>query len=258
MSLVFLGCFNQAQKAHQVTDYCWLVVNLGGVNSMSVASPSGRPVCTLSGEQPSALLLPKGSVLDFDYGEGRENWVLMFHDGVVEESPYGVVFSWNHLQAELPAYHPLDSTQARRSKDYLLRILQAHHNPETDSTLALDLMICALMDCILNPELPIEQEAPAEALRKRIIGDRSFVMTLSALSLECGYSVDHMRRLFEARFDTTPKAFRTDYRMQLAQEFLKMHSYTVKQVGEQLGFSSPAHFSLAFKKHFGTTPGAVR
>lgn len=258
MTIRPLECFNSAQIEHQVTDHCWLLVNLGGLNTMSVALASGRPLCSLCGRQPFALLLPPGCVLDFDYGEDRENWVILLPEGSVEESNLGIALSWGEIQGEMPGYHPLDAGQAERSRECLTRMLQAAHNPESDASLSLNLAFCTLLDCILNPELPIEQEAPAEALRKRIIGDRSFVKTLSALSMECGYSVDHMRRLFEARFGVPPKAFRTDYRMQLAQEFLKMQSLSVKQVGEQLGFSSPAHFSLAFKKHFGKTPGAFR
>jgi AraC-like DNA-binding protein len=258
MKIVALGYFNQVQKAHQVTGYCWLVVNLGGLNSLSVEFPSGRQLCSLGGPHPFALLLPKGSVLDFDYGEGRENWVIMFPEGTVKESPGGVTLSWNQMQGNLPGYHPLDAIQAERSRDYLMRTLQARHDPDTDSSLAIDLMVCGLLDCILSPELPIEEEGPAEALRRRIIADDGFVETLSALSLDCGYSVDHVRRLFEARFDVTPKAFRRDYRMHIASDLLKLHNLSVKTVSDRLAFSSPAHFSMAFKKHFGETPGAYR
>ncbi|MFT5128374.1 MAG: AraC family transcriptional regulator, partial [Rhodothermales bacterium] len=95
---------------------------------------------------------------------------------------------------------------------------------------------------------------PAEALRKRIIADRGFVHHLSELSMACGYSADHLRRLFEARFGVSPKVFRTNYRMHLAQDLLKLRDLTVQEVANELGYGHPAHFSTAFKRHIGQSP----
>jgi AraC family transcriptional regulator len=72
--------------------------------------------------------------------------------------------------------------------------------------------------------------------------------------MACGYSSDHIRRLFEARFVVSPKAFRTNYRMHLAQDLLRLRDLNVQEVAEQLGYGHPAHFSTAFKKYVGQSP----
>ena len=92
-------------------------------------------------------------------------------------------------------------------------------------------------------------------LRDRIIADRHFAMSLSDLSFKCGYSPDHIRTLFTARYGVTPKTFRTDYRMRLAKDFLALGALSVRDIAAHLGYSHAAHFSTAFKQHFGHPPG---
>ena len=58
----------------------------------------------------------------------------------------------------------------------------------------------------------------------------------------------------EARFGVSPKVFRTNYRMHLAQDLLKLRGLTVREVANELGYGHPAHFSTAFKRHIGQSP----
>ena len=167
-----------------------------------------------------------------------------------------VALDWPGLQMVVPALMPLDLRQAQQSRLHLHRMLEAFHDPERGAQTRLRLSLYALLDCILNRDVPSEREDPAEALRKSIIADRRFTLQLSALSDACGYSPDHLRRLFEARYGLTPKAFRTQYRMHLAQELLELRGISVREVAEELGYSHPAHFSSAFKAYVGESPHA--
>ena len=60
--------------------------------------------------------------------------------------------------------------------------------------------------------------------------------------------------LFEERFGVSPKNFRTQYRMRLAQDLLRLRDLSVHETATQLGYGHAAHFSIAFKKHFGQSP----
>jgi AraC-like DNA-binding protein len=261
------GVYSFAEKKQQRSTSCWLLVNLGELNAVSATLPSGKQLLSLSESRPFALLLPAGSCFDFDYGSGREDWVVELPSGAICESDaqpnaYSaaqtdaqlVALSWPGMDAEVPGFIRLDSLQVERSRSHLTRMLEAFHSPENHARLSLHLSFYALLDSLLNPGMPLDEEDPAEALRKRIIADRGFVMHLSGLSSACGYSQDHIRRLFEARFGLSPKVFRTDYRMRLAQDLLGLRDLSIQEVALELGYGHPAHFSAAFKRHIGQGP----
>lgn len=55
----------------------------------------------------------------------------------------------------------------------------------------------------------------------------------------------------------TPKAYSTAYRMNIARQLLLSGSWTVSEVADKVGASSPSTFSREFKNHFGYPPSQV-
>ena len=252
-----VGIYTFPEKKRQVCARGWVLINLGALRRVSASLPSGREVCSLTEGRSFAAVLPSGSCYDFDYAKGREDWVVELPKQAIREGDRGhVQMSWVGMAVEVPAFIPLDTAQVERCRVLLTRMLEAFHNPEAAAQTALQLSFYALLDCLLHPDLPVTTDAPAEVLRKRIITDRRFETPLSELSASCGYTPDHLRRLFEARFGLSPKAYRTRYRMHLAQDLLVLRGLRVHEAAEYLGYRHAAHFSVAFKKYFGKSPGA--
>ena len=52
----------------------------------------------------------------------------------------------------------------------------------------------------------------------------------------------------------TPSNFFRTYKLNRAAELLNSGKYTVAEVADKCGFSTQSHFSVVFKKQFGTTP----
>jgi AraC-like DNA-binding protein len=73
-----------------------------------------------------------------------------------------------------------------------------------------------------------------------------------------GMSEGWFRREFRRATGRSPKQFFDRLRMAWAQELLSTTPLTVAQISDRLGFSSPFHFSRAFKKHFDVSPSSVR
>ena len=70
----------------------------------------------------------------------------------------------------------------------------------------------------------------------------------------CHMSKHHFLRVFEEITGRTPLAYRNQIRMDHAAELILEENHTIEEIGDSLGFSSPAYFSAAFKKHFGLSP----
>ncbi len=73
-----------------------------------------------------------------------------------------------------------------------------------------------------------------------------------------GMSEAGFRREFHGVTGSSPKKFYDRLRMAWAEELLHTTPLSVGEIADRLGFSSPYHFSRAFKKHFGMPPSTVR
>ena len=52
----------------------------------------------------------------------------------------------------------------------------------------------------------------------------------------------------------TPLEYRTRIRIESAKQMLESGELSIAEIGEKIGFSSPAHFSTVFKKLVGISP----
>lgn len=66
------------------------------------------------------------------------------------------------------------------------------------------------------------------------------------------------RGLFRRETGMPPKTFHNRLRLKLAEELLASGECNVEQAANRLGFSSPFHFSAAFKRCFGIPPSRCR
>ena len=66
------------------------------------------------------------------------------------------------------------------------------------------------------------------------------------------------RQVFAALTGQAPKRFYDGLRLEYGRGLLRLGIHKVADVAERLGFSSPFHFSRAFKKHFGKPPSEFR
>ncbi len=96
------------------------------------------------------------------------------------------------------------------------------------------------------------------AQARRIIQDRfARAISLHSLSEEVGLSKFHLLRLFREEVGTTPHAYQLHLRISRAREMLDAHA-SAAEVALACGFADQAHFTRAFKRIVGYTPGAFK
>ncbi|MBR0882903.1 helix-turn-helix transcriptional regulator [Bradyrhizobium liaoningense] len=84
-------------------------------------------------------------------------------------------------------------------------------------------------------------------------------MTLNSIAAASGSSMFHLARLFSAEIGLPPHTYVRQMRLQLARELLAHHQgMTIVDVALACGFASQAHFSTAFTKGIGLSPGSFR
>jgi AraC family carnitine catabolism transcriptional activator len=85
-----------------------------------------------------------------------------------------------------------------------------------------------------------------------------FPLTLDALARDLAVSPRTLARLSMRTFGESPMRLYLRIRVQAARNFLFYEEFSIRDIAFACGFSYPAVFSRAFKKHYGQTPRAFR
>lgn len=94
---------------------------------------------------------------------------------------------------------------------------------------------------------------------RALVEERSSQLSsLGAIAAACGVSETHLCRLFQ-RFDTiSPYQLLVRSKMARAAALLLDRGLLVREVGQQLGYEDPYHFSKVFKRVYSLSPEAFR
>ena len=86
----------------------------------------------------------------------------------------------------------------------------------------------------------------------------SFQLTVADLAHAAQCSESRLLRGFKARVGLTPHRFILARRLERARALLNGSNLPISEIALVTGFYDQAHFSTAFARHFGLTPGASR
>ena len=81
---------------------------------------------------------------------------------------------------------------------------------------------------------------------------------LAALAEHLGLTVSAFRRGFDATFDTTPRQFMLNRRIDRAKLLLTDTEKSITDISADMGFATPSHFSTAFRARVGMAPSRYR
>jgi AraC-like DNA-binding protein len=82
--------------------------------------------------------------------------------------------------------------------------------------------------------------------------------TLAALAKEAGLSRSVLAERFRHYLNEPPMAYLTRWRLHLGAQMLASTSYSVAQIGSEVGYESEAAFNRAFKREFTVPPARFR
>ncbi len=81
---------------------------------------------------------------------------------------------------------------------------------------------------------------------------------VASMARELGMSYSNLYAKVKALTGETPKAYITAYRMNIARNLLLSGEWTVSEVADKVGASSPFTFSREFKNYFGYPPSQAK
>jgi len=101
------------------------------------------------------------------------------------------------------------------------------------------------------------QNSPENKIKQVALANMEKGLTIDELAFLCNMSVSTFKRHFSEVFQTSPKKYFIQARMQRAKKLLQMNKRT-SDIYFELGYSNLSSFSIEFKKHFGKSPKTFR
>jgi AraC family carnitine catabolism transcriptional activator len=83
-------------------------------------------------------------------------------------------------------------------------------------------------------------------------------LTIATLAERCTVSQRQLERLFQDQLQETAKAFYVRLRLERAQQLLAESRRPIAEIAVATGFASRAHFTRAYRRAFGKSPGSRR
>jgi AraC-like DNA-binding protein len=212
-----------------------------------------------------AILLPKGLNLHSDYiheGKGLKAYLLFFGADVLSR----------FLSTELLESLPLTNDQAILKLNTSTAIreyfssLTSVYGPLDNNQQLLILKLLELLhlldindDGSLRQSLRAIQKGGSKRNLKRLM-EQFALSDLSAKEIAAlsGRSISTFNRDFKAVYNTTPKQWLIERRLQHAHKMLSQQRCSVTKAATEAGYSNISHFIAAFKKKYGITPHQIK
>lgn len=96
------------------------------------------------------------------------------------------------------------------------------------------------------------------AAREIMLENTDSPYSLNRLAHEAGTNEFTLKKGFKELFGTTVFGMLTDMKMQEAKQYLLNTDMSLAEISSRAGYQHPNHFSAAFKRKFGVTPGKYR
>lgn len=133
-------------------------------------------------------------------------------------------------------------------------------------TEAVGIALLAYLDSLLRQDKGPAKTASLQPMSQRAVRQvKEYIeahlaesLSIHGLAHACGYSPVHFARLFKQAFGMPVHQFILQSRIDSARLKLVSNSCSLAEIASECGFSSQAHFSSAFRRFVGTSPGDFR
>lgn len=210
----------------------------------TVTSSDNSVICAHSGE---FIYLPKGIVYNVAFSDCADDTV----------NSYTVSFSLNNSLGEEIAFSDTVKVfcgppAVREKMPEAASLYEQLHCCPSQLKICL-YSICKAVSAAENKFLPKDYRIIKNGIDyiHRCVDDNPNIDTAAKM---CSVSASYFRRVFKNYNGCTPKEYILNKKIEKAKEMLRSELYTVSEISDILQFSTPAYFTVIFKKKTGFTP----
>jgi AraC-like DNA-binding protein len=246
----FIDRFNFPQKTSYTIPQCQIIFYVKGLVSLS------QPGYDLITPSPFLSIRPAGTPIEFEFNEDRENWVIQIKSSEVRlgKQEQKVECLTDNAWVSLPSVAFLNPEKVSFWQNEFMNLKDAYKDPHPKNILRIKTGISSIIQYLLDSEQPTSLQSAASKLKNLIANDSQCKKNLDQLSNECGYSSDHLRKLFISEYGISPQKYRNRNRLAMAQDLLQNSDLPISEIALRTGFEHSSHFSTMIKEHLGVSP----
>lgn len=256
------GCYTHAQKSSQIMN-CYAVglYVKGAIRTVSYY-PDGSLRksfdCRKEKSVPALKLSVPGSRMVFEYGEDRENWVIMLAFPAITFSPEDHTFYWNSKGHFLPLPDTIYLTepQVMELRHLFTNLCQLYTSSLPKNQLEAELLLLQILHYFLRTPGWVEDRV--ERFRKRIAEDSLWERSITEHCADLGVNRDQLRKEFFQRYKIAPGEYRIQLRLQKIRHLLAYSEKTLKEIAFESGMKNLSHLSSFVRERCGKTPSELR
>ena len=210
----------------------------------------------------TAIYIPSMHPHDFVIAPGRHHWIVAHIDPSMISAMALNTGARSIEQSLIVRFAPAQRERVAMLFDWLVESAQSGNEQGATIGLLVELIMVALGDAIPaivqgQAELAPEHDRLRPAL-DRIARDPAAPMTLTQAASLCHLSESYFSRRFKAVFGTNFAEYVRGYRLRLAARRLLTSGARIADIGYEIGFASPAHFTATFRARYGVSPRHYR
>lgn len=157
----------------------------------------------------------------------------------------------------------LEPSQLARFRETMLKMVGVWQQRDAISRLeaqllATELVLLRLKDYSSPPASAPQRSQSLDWLTSYLLFHLSEPLLVEDMARRAHLSPSRFNAVFRQRFGTSPHQYLLRLRVQHAQELLNSTDFTLQKIAEYCGFADVHHFSKAFRKVTGLSPGAYR
>jgi len=243
--------FTAAQSGRQVLPCAVISFVIAGQVRISVGAK------TLVRPGPYLAILPKGSVVTFNYSDQRDQWAIVLDlaglTAGIRPDTVELAEEEGGGRVVLPMFTSIVREHIPGWEGEFLRMREAFVTPCPANRVRVSTGVGNVIRYVIDQH-PDVYPAAAARLRWLIDEDPKAARGLEELSRQCGYSASRLRVLFEREYGQSPQAYRNKRRMHIAADLLCNSDLRIKEISERVGCRHVSHFCALFKSAYAMTP----
>ena len=208
-----------------------------------------------------AVFVPSMQYHDFRYSATDKEWILVHIDPQIVESLVKLRGMSTLTRPICEAVGPRRAARFSTLCDWLAEEEAAPHSLSVKAQIA-ELVLAIVADAVSDQ--PVQSESvktDVDRLRpalEMVSGDPAGNLLMSDAAAQCNMSPGYFSRRFKQVIGMNFSEYVLLYRLRLAARSLATTDIRIGELAYQLGFSSPAHFTSAFKTRVDASPREYR
>lgn len=256
--IINAGVYRHAQKGRQVVENPWIALSMRGQIRRTEYDPAGRLVYTFDADRgpfiPYLSICVPGFVLDFEYGEDRENYVTILDWDALRYDCGRAEFFLNYGDVELkiPEMIELSAPEAAFLRGRFEEIMEKYNSAIPCNQLAAEIMTHELFLRFLQK--PMERDDAVELFRQLLDEDDHYEKSILRICRDLGENRDLLRQRFIDRYKLTPREYRIRKRLVRILHLFTYSDLSLKEIAADVGMKNVTHLNALIRKHYGKTP----